>query len=67
MHSSEQGVTHETSPIVVFVIDNSTGTDKDTTRLVAILHDFEQFEPSVIQDFFEICRSADSFAPIHRT
>ncbi|KIM52561.1 hypothetical protein SCLCIDRAFT_18127 [Scleroderma citrinum Foug A] len=40
------------------------GTDKDTTRLVAILHDFEQFEPSVIQDFFEICSLAVPRLPL---
>ncbi|KAH7886383.1 origin recognition complex subunit 3 N-terminus-domain-containing protein [Phlebopus sp. FC_14] len=32
------------------------GAEHNEMRLVVILHDFEQFETLVIQDFFEICR-----------
>jgi origin recognition complex subunit 3 len=28
-------------------------------QLVVIVHDFEQFEPKVVQDLFNICRYAD--------
>ncbi|KAL4067425.1 origin recognition complex subunit 3 N-terminus-domain-containing protein [Scleroderma yunnanense] len=37
---------------------------RDTTHLVAILHDFEQFEPAVIQDLFEICSLAIPRLPL---
>ena len=38
---------------------------KTHTRLVVFLLDFEQFEPSVIQDLFEICRSAECSCMSH--
>lgn len=34
----------------------SSGSDNNTTRLVVILHDFERFDPLVVQDLFEISR-----------
>ncbi|KIJ06024.1 hypothetical protein PAXINDRAFT_103539 [Paxillus involutus ATCC 200175] len=40
------------------------GTDQSTTRLVVILHDFEQFEPLVIQDLFEVCSLAIPRLPL---
>ncbi|KIK98892.1 hypothetical protein PAXRUDRAFT_823391 [Paxillus rubicundulus Ve08.2h10] len=40
------------------------GTDQNTTRLVVILHDFEQFEPLVIQDLFEVCSLAIPRLPL---
>lgn len=30
------------------------------SRLVIVMHDFEQLEPQVVQDMFEICRSDSS-------
>lgn len=38
----------------------SSEPDSNTTRLVVILHDFEQFDPLVVQDLFEISRYSTS-------
>ncbi|KAG6333086.1 hypothetical protein ID866_5999 [Astraeus odoratus] len=43
---------------------NARESNKDATRLVVILHDFEQFEPPVMQDLFEICSLAIPCLPL---
>jgi origin recognition complex subunit 3 len=32
-------------------------------QLVVLMHDFEQFEPKVVQDLFYICRYIDTISP----
>ncbi|KAF8128563.1 origin recognition complex subunit 3 N-terminus-domain-containing protein [Boletus edulis] len=40
------------------------GSDSNTTRLVVVLHDFERFEPLVMQDLFEISSLAIPRLPL---
>ncbi|KIJ64777.1 hypothetical protein HYDPIDRAFT_175307 [Hydnomerulius pinastri MD-312] len=43
---------------------STRGSDQGSMRLVVILHDFEQFEPLVVQDLFEICSLAIPRVPL---
>lgn len=33
-------------------------------QLVVLMHDFEQFEPKVVQDLFRICRFVGALSPV---
>lgn len=38
-------------------------SEQEGAQLVVIMHDFEQFEPKVVQDLFNICRFVGTVSP----